>query len=114
MLKINNKSELDKQINQFKHVLALFSSSRFTFCQKFAKVFDAHVNSCKTDLLVHVSMDDHNSPLWDEYNVDAVPTLVFFENGTIKSRLDAGSGVGLDEKQFTNWIKTINIHNKNV
>jgi thioredoxin-related protein len=114
MLEINNKAELDKQVNQVKHVVALFSSSRCPFCQKFAKIFDTHVNSCKADLLVHVSMDDYDSPLWDEYNVDAVPTLIFFEDGAIKSRLDAGSGVGLDEKQFTDWIKTINIHSKNV
>ncbi|MGD6808289.1 MAG: thioredoxin family protein [Candidatus Bathyarchaeia archaeon] len=108
MLEVNNKADLTKQISQYKRVLALFSSSWCPFCQRFAKSFDANVGNCKVDLVLRVNMDDYDSPLWDEYNVDAVPTLILFENGEIKSRLDAGSGTGLNEKQFTSWLKTIN------
>jgi thioredoxin-like negative regulator of GroEL len=107
MLEVASKVELDRQVGQYGRVLALFSSSRCPFCQRFVKVFDTHVTKCKVDLKVHVNMDDHNSPLWDEFNVDAVPTLILFENGTIKSQLDANLGVGLTEKQFTEWIKNI-------
>jgi thioredoxin-related protein len=108
MLDVNNKVELTKQVSQVKCALALFVSSHCPFCQRFIKAFDAHVATCKVDLVVHVNMDDFDSPLWDEYNVNAVPTLILFENGEIKSRLDAGSGVGISEKQFIDWIKTIN------
>lgn len=108
MLEVASKVELDKQVSQYGCVLSLFSSSRCSFCQRFAKIFDTHVAGCSADLVVRVIMDDHDGPLWDEYNVDAVPTLIFFENGVIKSRLDAGSGVGLTEKQFIDWLKTIN------
>lgn len=104
MLEVTNKTDLTKQVSQNKRVLALFSSSWCPFCQRFAKSFNAHVNSCKVDLVLRVNMDDYDSPLWDEYDVDAVPTLILFENGEIKSRLDAGSGVGVTEKQFTDWI----------
>jgi len=107
MLEVNTKVELTKQVSQAKRVLALFSSSRCPFCQRFAKFFDTHVDSCNADLIVRINMDDYNSPLWDEYNVDAVPTLMFFEAGTIKSRLNAGSGVGITENQFTEWLKTV-------
>ncbi|MDR2719464.1 MAG: thioredoxin family protein [Nitrososphaerota archaeon] len=104
---MDSKVELTKQVSQVKRALALFSSSRCSFCQRFAKIFDTYIDSCSVDLLVHVNMDDFNGPLWDEYNVDAVPTLMFFENGVVKSRLDAEFGVGLTEKQFTEWIKTL-------
>ena len=107
MLEVDSKVELTKQVSQVKRVLALFSSSRCPFCQRFAKIFDTHIDSCSADLLVRVNMDDFNGPLWDEYNVDAVPTLMFFENGVVKSRLDSGSGVGLTEEQFVEWIKTL-------
>ena len=106
MLEVNNQADLTKQLSQNKRVLALFSSSWCPFCQRFAKAFNANVDSCKVDAVVHVNMDDYDSPLWDEYDVDAVPTLILFENGEIKSRLDAGSGTGLNERQFTDWIKT--------
>jgi thioredoxin 1 len=106
MLEVNNQADLTKQLSQNKRVLTLFSSSWCPFCQRFAKAFNANVDSCKVDAVVHVNMDDYDSPLWDEYDVDAVPTLILFENGEIKSRLDAGSGTGLNERQFTDWIKT--------
>lgn len=108
MLEVNNKADLTKKLNQNKRVLALFSSSWCPFCQRFAKAFNANVANCKVDLILRVNMDDYDSPLWDEYNVDAVPTLILFENGQIKSRLDAGSGTGLNEKQFTDWTTEIN------
>ncbi|XHH09582.1 MAG: thioredoxin family protein [Candidatus Bathyarchaeia archaeon] len=108
MLEVKNKADLTKQLQGNKRVLALFSSSWCPFCQRFAKTFNANVSNCKVDLVLLVNMDDYNSPLWDDYAVDVVPTLILFENTEIKSRLDAGSGTGLTEKQFTTWLKTIN------
>jgi thioredoxin-related protein len=108
MLEVNNKTDLTRVLSQHKRVLALFSSSRCPFCQSFAKAFNANVAKCNVDLVLRVSMDDYDSPLWDEYNVEAVPTLILFENCEVKSRLDAGSGVGLKEKQFIDWLKTVN------
>jgi len=107
MLEVGSKAELDQQICQYGRVLALFAASQCPFCQRFAKIFDIHVANCRVDLVVRVIMDDFNGPLWDEYSVNAVPTLIFFENSTIKSRLNASSHVGITENQFTKWIKTI-------
>jgi thioredoxin-like negative regulator of GroEL len=110
MLEVNGKAELDKLISQYKRVIALFSSSWCPFCQKFTKIFDTHINHCNVNLIVRVNMDDSNGPLWDEYKIDAVPTLILFENNAIKSRLDPESHVGITENQFTDWISTINNH----
>jgi thioredoxin-like negative regulator of GroEL len=107
MLEVKNSVELTEQLGKFGRVLALFASSRCPFCQRFAKIFDAHMANCKVDLILRVCMDDHDGPLWDEYNIDAVPTLVLFENGLIKSRLDAVSGIGLSENNLGNWLKTV-------
>jgi len=107
MLEVNSKIELDQQVNQYERVLALFASSHCPFCKRFVPFFDIYSVKCNTDLVLRVNMDDHDGPLWDEYDVNAVPTLILFENGTIKNRLDAGPGVGLTENQFTAWIKTI-------
>jgi len=108
MLAVNNKADLTKQLNQNKQVLALFSSSWCPFCQRFANAFNSNLSKCKFDLILLVNMNDYDSPLWDEYDVNAVPTLILFEKGEIKSRLDAGSGTGLNEKQFLDWLKTVN------
>jgi len=106
MLEVSSIVELGEQVSKHGQVLAFFSSSMCPFCQRFTKIFNTHIDSYAVGLVVRVNMDDYNSPLWDEYAVDAVPTLLFFENGSIKSRLDADSGVGLTEDKFINWIKT--------
>jgi hypothetical protein len=109
MLEVDSKDALILQVSQYGRVLALFAASLCPFCQGFSKVFSTHVTRCSVDLVVRVTMDDFNGPLWDEYTVNAVPTLLFFENGVIKSRLDAISGVGLTEDQFVDWLKTIHL-----
>jgi thioredoxin-related protein len=109
MLEVASKVELDKQVCQYGRVLALFSASQCPFCQRFSQAFNTHISNCPLDLVVRVNMDDFDSLLWDEYTVNAIPTLIFFENGTIKSRLDAGSGTGLTEKQFVDWLKTLHL-----
>ncbi|MDR2203029.1 MAG: thioredoxin family protein [Nitrososphaerota archaeon] len=108
MLKVASKNELIDTVCKHGRVLALFSSSWCPYCQRFAKIFNTHAINCKVDLIVHVDMDDYDSPLWGDYNVSAVPTLIFFENGVIKSRLDAESKMGVTENKFTNWITSIN------
>jgi thiol-disulfide isomerase/thioredoxin len=109
MLEVDSKVELDKQVSQHRRVLTLFTASHCPYCQRFAKIFNTYVADCNVDLVVRVNMDDFNGPLWDEYNVDAVPTLMVFEEGILKSRLDAGSGVGLTENQFVDWLKSLKL-----
>jgi hypothetical protein len=50
-------------------------------------------------------LDDYDNPLWDDYKVDAVPTVIFFEKGKVGKRLDGKFGVGLNEKQFNVWLE---------
>jgi thioredoxin-like negative regulator of GroEL len=107
MQEVDNKIDLTKHLSQNKRVLALFSSSWCPFCQRFTGAFNKNVGNYKFDLILCVNLDDSNSPLWEEYSVEAVPTLILFENGEIVSRLDAGLGVGLNEKQLVDWLKRV-------
>ncbi len=107
MLEVDNKADLTNQLTKNKRVLALFFASWCPYCQGFIDAFNANIVNYKFDLVLRVNVDDFDSPLWDEYSVDAVPTLILFENGKILSRLDAGFGVGLNEKQLVDWLKKI-------
>ena len=54
--------------------------------------------------MIHVLLDDYDNPLWDDYEIDAVPTVIFFEKGKISKRLDGRLGVGLSERELENWL----------
>jgi hypothetical protein len=55
--------------------------------------------------VIHVLLDDYDNPLWDDYSVEAVPTVIFFDKGKVCRRLDGKSGVGLNEKQLKVWLE---------
>jgi hypothetical protein len=59
------------------------------------------------DRVIRVYVDDYDNPLWEEFLLEAVPTVIFFENGKVVRRLDAGLGLGLDEKEFGKWLEKI-------
>ena len=44
----------------------------------------------------------------DKYSVEVIPTVLFFENGAVVKRLDGILGVGLSEKQLSEFYKKLN------
>lgn len=105
MIEIDNKEDLDNTLGKTEKVLALFYASWCPFCTGFVPVFDSKIKSFEGATVIHVLLDDFDNPLWDEYDVEAVPTVVFFENGKVSKRLDGRSGVGLNEKQLNVWLE---------
>ncbi len=106
MNKIEDKRDLDILLKENKRVMALFCASWCPFCENFFPVFDEKVTSHSgVDLIVRVYLDDDDNPLWDEYGVEAVPTVILFEGVQVASRLDAKLGMGLDESAFQKWLQ---------
>ncbi len=76
--------------------VVLFTTSWCPFCRRFGPKF---VNAAtKADVrCVMAYIDDWDNPLWDEYHVDVVPTLVLFEGGKPAYRRDGVLGQGLGQ-----------------
>jgi thioredoxin 1 len=104
LIKVDNKQDLDNEL-QSRKVLAIFYSTWCPFCNRFLPVFNSQMGNKKFENIVHVILDDNDNPLWDKYNVSAVPTIIYFENGKICDRLDARRGVGLNESLLTKWLQ---------
>ena len=104
MLEIDSKTELDAELKKCKQVLALFYSSWCPYCVRFVPVFDKKVASAGFEKVIHVLLEDNDNQLWDEYNVGAVPTVIFFEDGKVTKRLDGRLGSGLKEERFLAWL----------
>ena len=104
MREASNKIDLENQLKKSKTVLALFYSSWCLFCRSFLPVFAK--NALKTDslLVLRVKVDDYDNPLWEEYSIEAVPTVILFKAGKVCRRLDGRFGRGLSETQFKEWL----------
>ena len=102
--KVTEKGDLDLVLKQNKQVLVLFCSSWCPFCRSFFPTFNSEIAKACFERVIRVYLEDYDNPLWEKYAIEAVPTVILFENSLVSSRLDARLGWGLGEKQFREWI----------
>ena len=105
---ITSKRELDMLIDRDTQVLALFCASWCPFCQSFFVAFDREAAKLSFDSVVRVYIDDYDNPLWEEYSIEAVPTVILFEH-EVSQRLDGRLGYGLTAKQFEAWLAKLHV-----
>lgn len=86
-------------------VIAVFYAEWCPFCRAFIPEFD---NAKPTGFeLAKVDLSDWDNPLWEQYNVDVVPTLIAFKNGEVIARKDGVLGGGLQRKDLEEFLKQL-------
>ena len=53
-------------------------------------------------------VNEDENPLWDRFNIQAIPTMIAFQNGKILTRRDAKKGMGLTRADMESIIKELN------
>ena len=80
--------------------VVMFTTSWCPFCRRFKPKFLACASDNPELRLAMVYIDDYENPLWDEYRVDVVPTLVVFDGGNAVFRRDGILGAGLGDSDL--------------
>ena len=104
MSKIDVEYDLDDILELIDKVVVLFYASWCPFSQRFLPVFDKYAKD-KADTCLWVVTDDKAS-LCEKYSIDVVPTVLLFQKGKVKKRLDGVAVAGLTEKQLTSLSGT--------
>ena len=104
MSKVKVGYSLEDILTSKDNVFVLFYASWCPFSQSFLPVFN-NFSHDKNHNCARVVIDDKAS-LWEKYSVDIVPTVILFEKGKVKKRLDGVPGEGLTEKKLTKFAKT--------
>lgn len=106
MIKVTEET-FDKQILQNKKtVIAMFHATYCPFCKRFIPIFE-NVSEKNEYNFALVDITDDNNPLWEKYNVEAVPTIVAFNEGKEIGRRDAARGIGLTDTDLQNLISEL-------
>jgi thiol-disulfide isomerase/thioredoxin len=82
--------------------LVFFYAEWCPFCRKSYHLLKSFDNSQTT--VFRVDLSDENNPLWDSLEINMVPTLIAFKDGTEFWRADGISMVGLRKKDFEQAI----------
>jgi thioredoxin 1 len=106
MIELEDKNDLDAQLARNDEVVALFYASWCPFCRSFLSVFNKHAQRDGSTVFLKVRIDEDENPLWEEYSLEAVPSVILFKKGQVNRRLDCDLGAGLNEKQFREWLQT--------
>jgi thioredoxin 1 len=109
MIEIDNKQDLNNELKKNEKVLVLFYASWCPYCVSFVPVFDEKVVNFAFGSVLYVLLNDYDNPLWDDYSIDAVPAVIFFEKGKVCRRLDGKFGEGLSEKQLKVWLEEFKV-----
>jgi thioredoxin 1 len=107
MMEVSDKEELQSLLKDKKGFLALFYASWCPYCTSFRLTFEKWVVKEGFDHGIYVNLDDYENPLWAEYSIDAVPTVIFFNCGKATLRLDGQLGRGLNEIRFRQFLDRI-------
>ncbi len=97
---VKNKQELNKVLGGKDYIIALIYASWCPYCTSFLPVFMKYAHSKEGFLLV----EDDRWVVADKYEVEVVPSVLYFENGEVVKRLNGTLGVGLKEKDLTDFI----------
>jgi thioredoxin-like negative regulator of GroEL len=95
-----------KVLGNDKKTLVLFYADWCPYCANFKPTFE-EINSEKIQKKAALVNEDEN-PLWDRFNIQAIPTMIAFQNGTILARRDAKKGMGLTRTDMESIVKELN------
>jgi thiol-disulfide isomerase/thioredoxin len=112
--KMDRVTELDdaRDISPYlkgdKKTLVFFELSGCPYCRAFEPRFLEFAGKRSGEFnLLRVKLDDPGNPLWHDYDILAVPTVIVFSDGSVAARADATLGLGLTKKKWSEFCDSI-------
>lgn len=103
---IRTEQEFRELLKTGRKMLVLFYSAWCPYCQRFLPVYEAH---CKGETGAYCRIAVDANYLDEAYGVEVVPSVLCFENGEVRRRLDGEPGKGLNETQLIDFMKSCDV-----
>ncbi len=103
MTELLNPDDISSYIGAEKKTVVLFEMATCPYCRMFQPRFVELAGSRARDFnFLRVILNDPLNPLWHQYEIRAVPTVIVFAAGQIVARLDSVLFLGITKK---NWAE---------
>lgn len=108
MTELVNPDDLSAYIHAEKKTVVLFEMATCPYCRMFQPRFLELVGSRTRDFnFLHVTLNDPQNPLWHQYVIRAVPTVIVFAAGQVVSRLDSVLFLGITKKLWAEFSASL-------
>jgi thiol-disulfide isomerase/thioredoxin len=107
MKEVEKEKDLNDILTSNENMVVLFYASWCPFCTSFLPVFGKYAEKNSNTKFLQVRLDDLMNPLWEKYQIEVVPTVLFFKGKKNSDRLDGVLMVGLNEEQISNFLLNI-------
>jgi len=94
-----------KVLSSNKKSVVLFYATWCPYCANFKPTFES-AKIEKANKFGSIIDEDEN-PLWDRFNIQAVPTMIVFDNGKVVLRKDAKKSVGLTKSDMDSIVSEL-------
>jgi hypothetical protein len=90
-----------------KRSVIFFEMTACPYCVACRERFADLVRERPDLLFARVLLNDPGHPLWNQYGIHAVPTVIAFEKGEIVARADSILALGLSKKRWSEFLSKI-------
>ena len=83
----------------------MFYMARCPYCLQFIPEFEKLSEGIEANTFRVEISNYHDDDLWDEFHIEAVPTVIAFRDGQVCTRVDAAHGMGLSRERLESEIR---------
>jgi len=103
-----NSADLHLHVNGERKTVVLFEMTACPYCRMFEERFLELARSRTRDFAyLRVNLDDPGDPLWHQFGIRAVPTVIVFAKGQVDSRLDSVLFLGITKRHWSEFSARI-------
>lgn len=104
VIELQDPIDLAPHVAGAEKTVVFFEMSGCPYCIACRSRFADLVRERAADLrFVRVILDDPRNPLWQRYDIHAVPTVIAFTDGEPLTRADAALALGLSKKKWLDF-----------
>ena len=100
--------DLAPHISGSRKTVVFFEKNNCPYCVPYKSRFADLVSERSADIdFVKVKLDNPGNPLWERYNIPAVPAFIAFSRGEIVARADSILALGLSKRKWADFCAGI-------